>query len=143
MFFFGDAELDPHAEERLNAFCQIYAPVLGGHLIEADETERVHLVLDQDGSTSHAEVVLDGRTGFGSRARSREAIASAAVAAVSTEAKLASVGEVRGDDGAAAYVVAVGEAGRLGMGAAPIVPASGVPTAIAVASVRAARELQA
>ena len=64
-------------------------------------------------------------------------MACAALTAISQDVKLVEVGEVRAGDGAAAFVVAAGEQGRLGTGAAPIV--EGPDSAAAVAALRSGR----
>lgn len=142
-FFFGDPTLDDDERSRLAEFAEIYAPVLFTYDRAPGADERVHLVLDQDGATSHAEVAVGGRTGFGSSLRSHDAIAAAAIDTVSSQTKLVSVGEVRGGDGATAFVVAAGGRGRLRMGAAPVAASPGVSAAVAVAALRAARALDA
>ena len=141
MFFFGDTDLDAAAIDQLAMFCEVYAPVLHLHNVAADESERIHLVLDQEGEDTHAEVVVHGSTGFGSSEKPHDAIATACIHAVASTAKLLSVGEVRGDDGTAAFVVAAGEGGRLHMGAAPASSFSAVGVAVAVAALRAVRPL--
>lgn len=141
IFFFGDAALDAATADRLTRFCRVYAPVIHDHDRPAGADERIHLVLDQQGGDAHAEITLGSAVGFGSAARPHEAVANAALTAVSPEAKLVEVGEVRSGDGAAAFVVAAGEHGRLGTGAAPVV--AGADAAAAVAAVRAGRALAA
>lgn len=139
LFFFGDNALTPEQTTKLASFCRVFAPVIHEHDHPASETERVHLVLDQEGGNAHAEITIDGRVGFGSAPKAHEAVASAALTAISQGAKLVEVGEVRAGDGAAAFVVAAGEQGRLGTGAAPIV--AGPDSAAAVAALRAGRAL--
>ena len=65
--------------------------------------------------------------------------AQAALAAVTSDAKLVEVGEVRATDGMSAFVVAAGEQGRLATGAATVT--TGAHLAAAVAAVRAGRAL--
>lgn len=138
--FFGDASLPSDQVVRLEDFCAVYLPVILEHDRPADDTERLHLVLDHDGGTVHAEVSIDGRTGFGSAPRTDMAAAQAALTAVSEHAKLTKVGAVRSGDRSAALVVAAGEMGRVAMGAAPV--AGGPDAAAALAAFRAGKGLE-
>ena len=112
--------MDSSRLDRLMNFCEVYIPVILEHDQPADSGERLHLVLDHDGGTVHAEVSIDGRTGFGSAPRTDMAAARTALTAVSENAKLTNVGAVRAGEDGAAFVVAAGEKVRLTMGAAPI-----------------------
>ncbi|MFV2039960.1 MAG: hypothetical protein ACC660_06930 [Acidimicrobiales bacterium] len=139
LLFFGDAGLDETAMERLANFCHVYMPVILEHDRPATEEERLHLVLDQAGGTVHAEVSVGDAVGFGSAARTDLAAAQAALSARCADAKLVDVGSVRTGDGAASFVVAAGDMGRIGMGAAPV--AEGPDAAAAVAALRASHAL--
>lgn len=139
MYFFGGPDLTDETSERLIGFCRVYAPIIHDHDRPVDETERVHLMVDQQGDGAHAEVTLGDNTGFSSAIAVHEAVAGAAIATLAPSAKLIEVGEVRSGDGAAAYVVAAGEQGRLATGAAPVT--AGPNAAAAVAAIRAGRNL--
>ena len=138
--FFGDPGMPDDQVGRLANFCEVYLPVILEHDQLANDSERLHLVLDHDGGTVHAEVSIDGRTGFGSAARTDMAAAQAALTAVSQDAKLTNVGAVRAGDFGSAFVVAAGDMGRLAMGAAPV--AGGPDAAAALAAFRAGVALE-
>lgn len=139
LFFFGDDHLDEELVDQLAAFCEVYAPVLHDHDRPPGDHERLHLVLDHDGGTVHAEIRGVGGIGFGSGSRTQDAAAQAAVNACCDRAKLVDVGQVRSVGTAASFVVVAGEGGRLGMGAAPV--SSGPDAAAALAAYRAASVL--
>ncbi len=139
LIFFGDTNLDDASVDRLAAFCEVYLPVILEHDRPADDTERLHLVLDQEGATVHAEVSIGSHQGFGSAPNTHVAAAQAALSAYCQDAKLVDVGMVRASEGAASFVVATGDMGRLAMGAAPVV--GGPDAAAALAAVRAVRYL--
>lgn len=139
-FFFADAALDQERHQRLLQFCSVYAPVIHDHDLPPQPDEHVHLVLDQAGEAAHAEVTVGTDVGFGSSASAQTAVAQAALTAVAEHAKLVDVGEVRGTDGASAFVVAAGEGGRMATGAA--MAGAGTHVAVAVAAIRAGRALR-
>lgn len=138
-FFFADESLDADRLERLVQFCHVYAPVIHDHDLPPEPDEHVHLVLDQAGEAAHAEVTVTTQVGFGSAASAEAAVAQAALTSVAENAKLVDVGEVRSPDGASAFVVAAGEAGRMATGAA--MAGAGTHVAVAVAAIRAGRGL--
>ncbi|MEM7285795.1 MAG: hypothetical protein AAF480_05540 [Actinomycetota bacterium] len=139
-FFFADEAMGDDRLGRLVDFCSVYAPVIHDHDVAPRVDEHVHLVLDQAGQAAHAEVTVAAEVGFGSAGSAQIAVAQAALAAVAQEAKLVDVGEVRSADGATAFVVAAGEGGRMGTGAA--MAGAGTHVAVAVAAVRAGRALR-
>lgn len=139
-FFFADESLEPARLARLVRFCQVYAPVIHDHDLPPTPDEQVHLVLDQAGETAHVEVtVASTHVGFGSAPSAQTAVAQAALTAVAPEAKLVDVGEVRGAEGASAFVVAAGSDDAMATGAA--MAGTGTHVAVAVAAVRAGRAL--
>lgn len=145
-FFLGDTDLSPPGMDRLVDYVSAHGSMLHQFDRAPDADETLHLVIDQRGGASHAEVELrpsggEPATGFGSAPNADDAIATAALATTDESAKLESVGEARGADGAVHYVVCTGADERLGMGAAPVDAASGAAMAVAVAAIRAARSL--
>ncbi|MGI9622935.1 MAG: hypothetical protein ACR2PK_08880 [Acidimicrobiales bacterium] len=138
LFFFGDPSIDDAEGQRLVQFCSVYAPVILDHDRPFDDQEKVHLVLDQAAAEVHAEVTVVGRIGKGSGDDPHSAVARAAIAAISDEAELVEVGQVRTET-ASAFVVAVGSATGVATGAAD--STSGDNIAVAVAAIRAARGL--
>lgn len=139
VLFFGDSAITDVDAARLADFCEVYMPVILGHDRPSSEAERLHLVLDQEGGAVHAKVSVGGAVGFGSASRSHLAAARAALSTRCVDAKLVDVGSVVASDGAASFVVAAGDMGTLGMGAAPVV--EGHDAAAAVAALRASDAL--